>query len=215
MNIFFFLLFLTCFLFWRRNDGNLFFFSFDFFLFSLVFSYVFSLVSRYFGYKQGPCDRKIQHAACELLETEIECNLNHACRSNKDPWYMDAIIETNPLETSSGFKQLEYIGKCMREGEPKNITATTCGMTQMDYCGNGKGPGMNSSCSLFSLFSFVVLCFLFFFLTMLIFIFFIFFSFFFHFFFIFFLFFPFLFSSISISICIFIFSKKVPNILII
>ena len=76
---------------------------------------------RYFGYKQGPCDRKIQHGACELLETEINCNLNSACRSNKDPWYMDAIIETNPLETSSGFKQLEYIGKCMREGKRKSF----------------------------------------------------------------------------------------------
>jgi hypothetical protein len=95
----------------------------------------------YFGYKEGPCDREIQHAACESIETEVECALNKACRANKDPWYMDAIIDGNPVSTSSGEKKLKYIGKCVMEGAPKNITATTCGMSQMDYCGDGKGPG--------------------------------------------------------------------------
>ena len=92
----------------------------------------------YFGYKEGPCDSDIQHQACELIETEVDCALNKACRANKDPWYMDAIIYGNPAEEG---KRLKYIGKCKGEGDPKNITAVTCGMSQMDYCGDGTGPG--------------------------------------------------------------------------
>jgi hypothetical protein len=95
----------------------------------------------YFGYKDGSCNREIQHRNCEALETEVECNLNKGCRPNKDPWYMEAIIDSNPVSTSSGMRPLQYVGKCVLEGAPKNITAVTCGMVQNDYCGDGTGPG--------------------------------------------------------------------------
>ena len=95
----------------------------------------------YFGFKDGSCNSEIQHRSCEMIETEVECALNSACRPNKDPWYMDAIIDGNPVSVPGGIKKLEYVGKCVMEGEPRNITATTCGMSQNDYCGDGTGPG--------------------------------------------------------------------------
>ena len=50
----------------------------------------------YFGYKEGACDRVVQHAACQRLTSESACLANPACRPNRDPWYMDAIIHNNP-----------------------------------------------------------------------------------------------------------------------
>lgn len=98
----------------------------------------------YFGYRDGPCDRIEQHRACEALGNEVECLRNEACRPNKDPWYMEAIFDSNPETTSYGPVPLEYIGKCLNENintSETKIASTSCGMSQMDYCGDGTGPG--------------------------------------------------------------------------
>ena len=94
------------------------------------FSLNFSLTFRF------PIPRH-QHAACQRLTSESACLANPACRPNRDPWYMDAIIHNNPHD---GGTLLEYYGKCTFEEHAKNnITSTSCGMAQMDYCSNAEG----------------------------------------------------------------------------
>eukprot|EP00946_MAST-07B_sp_MAST-7B-sp1_P004357 g4357.t1 len=94
----------------------------------------------YFGYRPGPCDKEAQHEACESLEGEVECLRHAACRPNRDPWYMEAIIANHPQSTKSGLVPLEYIGKCLHKHN-RSVARTACGMSQTDYCGDGTGPG--------------------------------------------------------------------------